>query len=116
MYLQQINHHSPIGSYYFVGNGYKIFGQIEPKISFGMNNVKGYSQRINRIVFDDGTEIDLLYGKMTIYGLMFGEREFNFEDKGKHIFNLVFAYNKTHHIFSEIFYGPRKKGVFSKSS
>lgn len=44
-----------MGSYYFIGNGYKIFGQIEPKISFGINNVKGYSERPNRIIFDDGT-------------------------------------------------------------
>lgn len=40
-----------------IGRGYKIYGRIEPKISFGMNNVKGYSERPNYLVFDDGTEI-----------------------------------------------------------
>ena len=28
MYLEQISHHPPIGSYYMVGRGYKITGQI----------------------------------------------------------------------------------------
>lgn len=28
IYLEQISHHPPIGSYYFVGRGYKIYGQI----------------------------------------------------------------------------------------
>lgn len=78
MYLEQIYHHPPRSSYLYVGKGYRISGVIEPKISFGLNNVKGYSERPNRIVFDDGAVIDLLYGKMIIYGMMFGEREFNF--------------------------------------
>ena len=43
IYLEQISHHPPIGSYYMQGRGYKIYGCISPKISFGMNNVKGYS-------------------------------------------------------------------------
>ena len=57
MYLEQIIHHPPVGAYYFVGRGYKIYGEIEPKISFGMNNAKGYSDRPNYLKFDDGTEI-----------------------------------------------------------
>ena len=43
MFLEQISHHPPIGSFYMVGRGYKLYGQVEPKISFGMNNVKGFS-------------------------------------------------------------------------
>ena len=56
------------------GRGYKIHGEIEPKISFGMNNVKGYSDRPNFLRFDDGTVIEMTYGKMVIKGMMFGER------------------------------------------
>lgn len=39
-----------------------------------MNNVKGYSERPNYLVFDDGTEIEMVYGKMVIHGMLFGER------------------------------------------
>jgi hypothetical protein len=27
------------------GRGYKIYGQIEPKIELGMNCIKGYNER-----------------------------------------------------------------------
>lgn len=46
-----------------------------------MNNVKGYSERPNYIIFDDGTEIELVFGKMVINGMLFGERMFDFSDK-----------------------------------
>ena len=39
------------------GRGYQLHGQIEPKISFGMNNIKGYSDLPNFLEFDDGTQI-----------------------------------------------------------
>lgn len=50
-----------------------------------MNNIKGYSQRPNYILFDDGTEIEIIYGKMIITGTIFGEREFNFDEKSNFI-------------------------------
>lgn len=43
MYLEQIARHPPTTAYYFRGRGYKIFGQVEPKISFGVNSVRGTS-------------------------------------------------------------------------
>lgn len=42
----------------------------------------------NYIVFDDGTEIEVSYGKMIIHGLLFGDREFNFNDKSTSILML----------------------------
>ena len=75
MYLEQISHHPPIGSYYFVGRGYKIYGQIEPKISLGMNSVKGFSEKKNFLIFEDNyAKIQISYGKMIIKGMLFGER------------------------------------------
>jgi hypothetical protein len=85
IYLEQISHHPPIGSYLFMGRGYKIHGQIEPKIAFGLNNVKGYSNRPSYIEFEDGAQIEMVYGKMVINGMMFGDRSFNYEDKSTHI-------------------------------
>ena len=51
-----------------------------------MNNVKGYSDLPNYLIFDDGTEIEMSYGKMLIKGLLFGDRQFNYDDKGKYFF------------------------------
>ena len=56
------------------GRGYKLHGQIEPKISFGMNNIKGHSDLPNFLEFDDGTQIEMTYGKMVIKGMLFGDR------------------------------------------
>lgn len=41
---------------------------------------------------------------MVIKGMLFGDREFNFEDR-------IYAYDKTNHIFSEIHFGPRKRSL-----
>lgn len=55
MYLEQISHHPPISSYYFVGRGYKVYGKIASKANFGFNTIYGYSDQPNFILFDDGT-------------------------------------------------------------
>jgi hypothetical protein len=39
-----------------------------------MNSLKGYSERRNYLKFDDGTTINIIFGKMVIKGLMFGDR------------------------------------------
>ena len=55
MYLEQISHHPPIVSYYFLGRGFKAYGSIITKASFGLNTIYGYSDKPNYILFDDGT-------------------------------------------------------------
>lgn len=65
-----------------MGRGYKIYGQIDPKIGIGLNSGKCWSEKPNFIDFEDGTRICLIYSKMVIKGLIFGDREFHFEDKG----------------------------------
>lgn len=57
MYMEQILRYPPTGAYLFYGRGYKIYGQVEPKISFGINGGKGYSERPSYIEFDDGQKI-----------------------------------------------------------
>ena len=47
-----------------------------------MNNVKGYSDRPNYVIFDDGSELELVFGKMVIHGLLYGDRLFDFTDRG----------------------------------
>jgi hypothetical protein len=78
-----VSHCPPIAAFDMRGRGYSIHGMIEPKISLGMNSIKGTSDRLNHLLFDDGTKIELTFGKMVIYGTLFGEREFNFEDRSK---------------------------------
>ena len=72
VYLEQISHHPPIVSYLFIGRGYKAYGKIGPKATFGFNTIYGYSQEPNYVVFDDGTLIEMSFGKMAIKGIMFG--------------------------------------------
>lgn len=40
-YAEQISHHPPISAIYFVGRGYKIYGQLEAKVELGMNSGRG---------------------------------------------------------------------------
>lgn len=81
MYLEQISHHPPIVSYYLMGRGFKAYGSITTKASFGLNTIYGYSDKPNYVLFDDGTEIEVSFAKMAIKGILFGEREFNFIEK-----------------------------------
>lgn len=75
IYLEQVSHHPPVGSYFFQGRKYRLHGQIEPRVSFGMNNIKGFSSRPNFLEFEDGNgNIEMIYGKMVIKGMLFGER------------------------------------------
>ena len=55
MYLEQISRYPPTGSYLLYGRGFRIHGQVEPKIGFGLNSGKGYNERPSYIIFDDGT-------------------------------------------------------------
>lgn len=55
VYLEQISHHPSVASYYMVGRGYKIYGSIGAKVSFGFNSITGYTDEANYVEFDDGT-------------------------------------------------------------
>lgn len=57
MYMEQILRYPPTTSYILYGRGYRIQGQVEPKVSIGLNNGKGYSERPSYIIFDDGQTI-----------------------------------------------------------
>jgi hypothetical protein len=39
--MEQISHHPPITSIYFVGRGYKIYGNVAVDIKLRLNYVKG---------------------------------------------------------------------------
>lgn len=41
IYGEQISHHPPISAIYFVGRGFRIYGQLEAKVELGLNTGKG---------------------------------------------------------------------------
>ncbi len=57
VYLEQISHHPPIAAYYMIGRGYKAYGSIGPKVSFGFNSISGYTEESNFVEFHDGTVV-----------------------------------------------------------
>ena len=66
----------------FEGRGYSISGAIEPKVeATGINSVRCYSDKENRLVFDDGSVVYMSYPKIALKGLLYGNRYFNFEGK-----------------------------------
>ncbi len=50
---EQISHHPPITAFYFVGRGYRIHGNIEPKIDLSMNSGVGSNDGEYVIEFDN---------------------------------------------------------------
>jgi hypothetical protein len=115
VWLEQISHHPPVSAYMMHGRGYKTFGKIEPKIELGMNSVKGLSDHENIIEFDNGRVIKLTFMKMVIHGLLFGDREFNFEYRSIFRNNADYVYDSTNNLLAEIFFGPKKSSYFGKN-
>lgn len=81
MYFEQISHHPPVSSYYFLGRGYKIYGSVEPLLSLGINHAKVTSWTLDKIEFDDGTLLNAGPNKIMVNGTTFGERTFNLDEK-----------------------------------
>jgi hypothetical protein len=57
-----------------VGRGYKMYGCVEPRISLLLNGATGYSNLPHYIEFDDGTIIEVIFAKITITGMLIGDR------------------------------------------
>ncbi len=55
-----------------------MYGCVEPRITLGLNGATGYSNLPHYIEFDDGTKIQLIFAKITIKGMLFGDRDFYF--------------------------------------
>lgn len=99
-----------------LGRGYKAYGRIGPKASFGFNSLIGYSDEPNFIEFDDGTIIEVSFGKMVISGIVLGERSFNFEDQSTSFAILVFVIDSKNRLFCSMRLGKEKGSFFSISS
>lgn len=57
------------------GRGYKIVGAIEPKVEpTGINSVRCYSEKENKICFEDGSTVYMSFPKISLRGLLFGNR------------------------------------------
>ncbi len=54
IYAEQISHHPPITSLYFIGRGYKVHASLEAKVYLHLNSGDGVNEGYYSIVFDDG--------------------------------------------------------------
>ena len=57
IYAEQISHHPPITSFYFIGRGYKMHGNLEAKVKIHMNSGEGVNWGFYNVIFDDGQKI-----------------------------------------------------------
>ena len=51
-----------------------MYGCVEPRISLLLNGATGYSNLPHYIEFDDGTIIEVIFAKITITGMLIGDR------------------------------------------
>ena len=49
LFLEQISHHPPVTSIYFIGRGYKIYGTMRVQINLRLNYVKGVNDALMTI-------------------------------------------------------------------
>ena len=89
-----------------------MHGMLEPKISLGLNCIRGWNPHKVTIDFDDGDSYSFTISKLIINGMLFGDRTFNFEDAS--IFGLILDYVVGHKslVASEIFYGKNPNSEF----
>lgn len=45
VYMEQISHHPPITSIYFIGRGYKIYGTVGVEVQLRLNYIKGVNDK-----------------------------------------------------------------------
>lgn len=43
--MEQISHHPPITSIYFIGRGYKIYGTVGVEVQLRLNYIKGVNDK-----------------------------------------------------------------------
>ena len=53
IYAEQISHHPPITSIYFIGRGYTVQANIESKIFIHLNSGDGFNLGFYKVKFDD---------------------------------------------------------------
>ena len=81
VYLEQVSHHPPIASVYFVGRGYTISASLESRAEIFINSGTGCTDGVYKIVFEDGTDFNFITPKGLVSGMAYGDRKFDFTDK-----------------------------------
>lgn len=66
-------------------------GQLESKAELGMNSGTGTNDGIFRIDFDDGTKMCCCTAGGEVSGLVYGDRKFNVQGKGRVLFTQAIA-------------------------
>jgi len=74
VYAEQVSHHPPIASIFFHGRGYKVFGNLESKISMSLKAGVLTNEGVLTIAFDNGEIIRFTLPGGEITGFLIGER------------------------------------------
>lgn len=72
LFMQQISHHPPVSSLYFVGRGYKIYGKIAPVIHLRLNYINAVDDQLLTIEFDNGDKCTFSVSTMVVNGILIG--------------------------------------------
>jgi len=84
LYFEQTSHHPPISSFQVFGpnNLYYLWGYHEYTASFSSNGIIGGQVGPNNVQFSDGTRITYQNPYVQLTGMVWGDRLFNWIDKG----------------------------------
>ena len=74
IFLEQISHHPPVTSIYFVGRGYKVYGTMQIDVNLRLNYVRGVNHCKLTLEYDSGDKIFFEVPVMIINGMIFGKR------------------------------------------
>jgi hypothetical protein len=107
VYAEQISHHPPITSLYFIGRGYKIYANLEAKVYVHLNSGDGINEGFYTIEFDDGTKVIFQTCPGELSGLAVGDRKFKFKGKS-------YIVDPRHRLFCAINFED-ESGMFSKN-
>ena len=80
--MEQISHHPPITSIYFVGRGYKIYGTMQIDVNLRLNYVRGVNHCNITIEYDSGDKITFDLPVLVLNGLILGERTIYYDSTG----------------------------------
>jgi hypothetical protein len=103
--MEQISHHPAIAYLYFVGRGYKIYGQLAPNICLRLNYISGVNEEFITIEFDNGDKCQFSISTLVINGIFFGERSIYFDEN-------CFVIDKGNNLIAEIRYNAKNNSLF----
>lgn len=104
IYMEHINHHPPITSYLFTGDGWKMYGKWTYNAELGPVRTKIFSEGLATIEFADGDKYNFIQPAVVIKGIVIGTRYF------KPVMSTL-VFNEEKGLKAVIKFGEKKKGL-----